>query len=154
MFRVLRLTPAVLLLLTACADRSAPPSDIRIEAPRATPTRGEVRVNAGYFLLRNAGAGPDRLLSAASPDARQVQLHTHVTAGGVARMVEVTGGIEIPAGGSVRFAPGGYHLMIFDPARPLSLGDRLPVVLTFQRAGEVQVVLPVEPPAGSAHAHH
>jgi len=48
-------------------------------------------------------------------------------------------GIDIPAGGEVMLEPGGFHIMLFDLAGPLTVGDTVPVTLTFEQAGEVKV---------------
>jgi copper(I)-binding protein len=47
--------------------------------------------------------------------------------------------IDVPAGGSVELKPGGYHVMLMKLAAPIAAGDSVPVTLTFERAGEVQV---------------
>jgi copper(I)-binding protein len=39
--------------------------------------------------------------------------------------------IPLPAGGEVRFAPGGRHLMLIGLKRPLHPGDRVPATLHF-----------------------
>jgi len=47
--------------------------------------------------------------------------------------------IEVPAGETVSLEPGGFHLMLIDLAGPIEMGDTIPVTLTFERAGEVEV---------------
>ncbi len=42
---------------------------------------------------------------------------------GVMRMREVTGGLAIPAGGSVELKPGGLHIMFVDLKAGLKAGD-------------------------------
>ena len=97
---------------------------------------------AGFMTLRNAGAA-DRLLGASSPAARRVELHTHIREGDVMRMRPVPA-IELPAGQSVELRPGGLHLMLIGLTAALPQGGELPLTLRFERAGEVQVVLPVQ----------
>ena len=46
--------------------------------------------------------------------------------------------VEVPAGGSVRFAPGGYHLMCMAPK--MKIGTEVPVTLHF--ADTTAVVAP------------
>lgn len=47
--------------------------------------------------------------------------------------------IEIPAGEDVQLEPGGYHVMLLELADPITDGETIPVTLTFEQAGEVEV---------------
>lgn len=112
--------------------------------------------NGGAFLtLRNTGAAADRLLSASSPLARTTEIHETVREGDVMRMRPVAA-IEIPPGGSVTLRPGGSHVMMTGLSQALRAGTTVPLTLTFERAGAVQVEVAVQgagaggPPA----AHH
>jgi copper(I)-binding protein len=108
---------------------------------RATPPGAKVA--AGYMTLRNKSASPDRLVGASSPAAARVETHTMEMKGDVMRMREVKG-IEVPANGSFEFKPGGAHLMLVDIKRPLKEGERVPLVLRFEKAGEVKTELAVQ----------
>ncbi|MCF7202406.1 copper chaperone PCu(A)C [Pseudomonas oligotrophica] len=110
---------------------------------------------AVYFQLQNQGSEADRLLSAQTPRAERAELHTHKQVGEVMRMMQVEA-VEIPAGGRVEFAPGGYHLMLFGLKQPLKAGERFPVTLTFDKAGEqtVEVSIQDDAPTGAVHGHH
>jgi copper(I)-binding protein len=59
------------------------------------------------------------------------------------RMREVKG-YDVPAKGSFELKPGGAHLMLVDIKRPLKEGDKVPLVLRFQNAGEMKVELEVK----------
>jgi copper(I)-binding protein len=52
-------------------------------------------------------------------------------------------GLSIEPGKTVKLAPGGYHLMMFDLKGPLKQGEKLPVMLEFEKAGKVKVSLDV-----------
>jgi copper(I)-binding protein len=54
-------------------------------------------------------------------------------------MRPVEGGLSIEPGRTVRFAPGGLHLMIIGLTGPLVQGDKVPVMLKFEKAGEISV---------------
>jgi copper(I)-binding protein len=47
--------------------------------------------------------------------------------------------VVIPAGDAMAFEPGGYHVMLFDLAEPLTVGETISLVLTFEEAGEIEV---------------
>ena len=55
----------------------------------------------------------------------------------------------IPPGGSVSLAPDGYHLMLIGPKHPFRAGEHIPVSLTFEHAGTVNLDLEVEQPGDS-----
>ena len=131
---------------------------ITIDAPWARATAPGAAVAGGYMVIRNAGAVPDRLVGASSSVSARVQLHVHVQEGGVIQMREVPG-YDVPAKGSFELKPGGAHLMLVDIRQPLKEGDRVPVTLRFEKAGELSAEFRVgklgaSAPAGAPPAHH
>ncbi len=109
---------------------------MQIEKPWARATAPGAKVAGGYMLIRNAGAAPDRLVSASSPAAAKVELHVHINDNGVMKMREVPG-YDVPAKGAFELKPGGAHLMFMDIRRPFKEGEKLPVTLKFEKAGDV-----------------
>ncbi len=63
--------------------------------------------------------------------------------GDVMKMRQLNDGIAIPSGETVELKPGGLHLMFFKVAEPFKEGATVNVTLTFEKAGAVDVVLPV-----------
>ena len=125
---------------------------LRITRPW-TRAAGQGGTGAGYMTIRNAGPAPDRIVAARAAVARTVELHTHIRDGDVMRMRPVPA-IDIPAGGTVQLAPGGLHIMLIGLAAPLRQGERVPLILVFERAGEVQVQLAVEAAGARGHGGH
>lgn len=116
---------------------------------RATPP--SMRNGAVYLTIVNRGRSRDRLLSASTGLASRTVLHrTKMDDEGVMRMRHVDG-IDIPAGKSVRIAPGGYHVMLMGLHRPLVKGQSFPLTLRFERAGALQVTVNV---VGIRDMHH
>ncbi len=66
-----------------------------------------------------------------------------ITAGDVSTMKLIEDGLELAPGETVRFEPGGYHLMLEDLKREQKLGTAMPVTLTFAHAGKVKVAFAV-----------
>lgn len=118
-------------------------ADLEIVHPRIRAMLPNQPVAAGYMDIHNGGAEADKLLSAASADAGSVELHKATMEGDVMKMRPVEGGVAIPAGGMANFEPGGLHMMLIDPVRTFADGESVPVTLTFERAGEVEVDFPV-----------
>lgn len=108
---------------------------------------------AGYLVLRNQGSVPDRLIAAASPMARAVELHSMTMTDNVMRMRPIPDGVALPLGQDVRFEPGGLHIMLVGPTGGFTQGMRVPLTLRFEHAGEVTVELSVEAAGARAGAH-
>jgi hypothetical protein len=125
----------------AAAALAAPPA--AIVASRAWTRPAMAGMNAaGYVTLANRGRAADRLTGTASADAARVSIHVSRQIGAVMTMRPVAA-LDIPAGGSVTLAPGGYHLMLEGLKRPLRSGDKIAVQLHFARAGNMKVSLVV-----------
>jgi len=123
-------------------------AQVQIEKPWARATAPGAKVAGGYMLIRNQGAA-DRLVSASSPAAAKVELHVHINDNGVMKMREVPG-YDVPAKGAFELKPGGAHLMFMDIKRPFKEGEKLPVKLKFEKAGEVSAEFQVGSMGGSA----
>jgi periplasmic copper chaperone A len=100
-------------------------------------------VAGGFLKLINKGAVDEMLVSVSSPKAARMELHEMAMKGDVMEMRALESGIAIPAGATVELAPGGLHLMFFDVAETFKDGDMVPVTLTFEKAGKVELMLPV-----------
>jgi copper(I)-binding protein len=121
-----------------------------INAKLRTPVAG--RPSAGYLGIENSGPKADRLVSITSPDFARVEMHDTVSEGGMKKMVKLDG-VEIAAGSTLEFAPGGKHLMLFESTKPLKNGDSVKMTLTFEQLGLMEanfVVLDEIPRVGAA----
>lgn len=163
------LAASLLNALPLYADDAAP-TPLQITEIWTRPTGPGVGTGAGFLRIRNPGPQDERLLGATSARAAAVELHQLIEHDGVIGMRPLADGLAIPAGGEVRLAPGGTHLMLIDLQAPLLPGERVPLRLRFERAGELPVALHVESAAPEAprkptaagaakapegdHAHH
>lgn len=94
--------------------------------------RGTVPGQSGTgAFMELTGKSNARLIGAASPAAKVVEVHHMKMENGVMKMYAVEG-VELPAGKPVRLAPGGYHVMLMDLAKPLTAGDKVPLKLTIE----------------------
>jgi periplasmic copper chaperone A len=109
---------------------------------RATP--GGARIAGGYLTIANMGNVPDRLIGGSSDIAGKVEVHEMAMNNGVMTMRPLDKGLVIEPGKTVKLAPGGYHLMMFDLKSPLKQGDKVPVMLEFEKAGKVGLLLDVQ----------
>jgi len=126
---------------------------LKIGNPYARATAPGQKAAGGFMKIENKGAA-DQLIAASSPVAGEMQLHTMAMDGNVMKMREVKA-IDVPANGSVDLKPGGLHLMFMDIKTPLKAGEAVPVKLKFQKAGEVEIKVPVrDMSSGSGHMKH
>ncbi len=103
---------------------------------RATP---KMAVTGGaYLTMTNRGPSEDRLLNVTSPVAEKIQFHTMAIDNGVAKMAQLPA-VELPPGVPVALKPGGIHMMLLRLKRPLAEGESIPLTLTFEKAGAVEV---------------
>ncbi|CCG42211.1 copper chaperone PCu(A)C [Magnetospirillum molischianum] len=137
-----RFAVAVGALALGLAALPALAADIEISGSFLRPPVVDGGNGAAFFTITNHGPA-DRLIAAAAPAARAVELHTHLRDGDVMRMRKVDS-IAVPEQGRVELKPGGDHVMLFglDPAAVVP-GARLPLTLTFEQAGAIQIEVPV-----------
>jgi len=121
-----------------CLFASAAWAQVEIDKPWIRATAPGAKMAAAYMTIRNKSSQPDRLVGGASPAAARVETHVHIKDGDIVRMREVKG-YDIPAKGSFELKPGAAHLMLVDIRQALKEGDQVPVMLKFERAGEVTV---------------
>jgi copper(I)-binding protein len=110
--------------------------------------------SSGAFMKLTAPAGA-RLVAAASPVAKVVEIHEMKMQGGVMNMRAIDA-LDLPAGKPVTLAPGGYHVMLMGLAKPLAEGERVPLTLTVEdKSGrhDIKVDAPVRALTAPAHVH-
>ena len=128
---------AMLAMLNGCGQGGDPALTVgRAEA--ATPVSGSSQI---VVEIRNDGDGGDRLLGAETPAALAVEIHLTEIVDGRATMGPVDD-VQIPSGETVRFRPGGLHLMMVVPDETVVLGGTFELTLEFERTGAITV--PVE----------
>jgi periplasmic copper chaperone A len=102
----------------------------------------------GYMTVINTGSAVRVLIGASSPDYGEIGMHQTRLRDGVNEMTPVAS-IEVRPRIPVRFAEGGYHLMLLHPKRPLKPGDRVLITLRFAQGPSVEV--PFEVRAGNSN---
>lgn len=118
-------TLTALLLLGACGA----PAELAVEDAWARLPAASGRPGAAYLTVKG-GADETALTAVESPAAERAELHEMAHEGGVMRMGAVAR-IAVPAGGEVRLAPGGYHVMLFGLRPGQNAGGTLPLILRF-----------------------
>jgi copper(I)-binding protein len=147
---------ATLAVLAASCDAPAP-APAASESADATPENapgivlGEARVQlpvvsgrpgAAYFTLTQASGPPRKLVAVAVAMAGRAEMHQTAKDGAMSTMKPVSE-VPIASGETVRFEPGGYHVMLFglDPRLRFEKSARL--TLTFDNGDKAAVTAPV-----------
>ena len=145
---------AALLLPTMLLAHDYNVGGLQIIHPAAGATAPTAQTGAGYFQIVNNGDAADSLIEVIA-DFPRVMIHTTEMDGDIARMVHVDS-VEIPAGETVTFAPGGLHVMFMGlNGDPFEVGEKFDAVLVFENAGNVPVVFYVEDITDlSDHSNH
>jgi copper(I)-binding protein len=140
-----KLTLMILMIVVAPAifAQGGETSAIVVEQPwaRATPTGA--MTGAVYMTLANKTDTADRLTAASSDVASKVQIHQMAVVNGIMEMRQLGNGLAIPAGGSVTLKPGDSHVMLIGLKKPLIAGQTLPLTLTFAKAGNISITVPI-----------
>jgi copper(I)-binding protein len=96
------------LIVLACSSEQPPllAEDLKIVRPVPGMSMG-----AGYLTLENNSEKPISITRVHSPELVSVEMHESVLEDGVSRMYKLQEVVILP-GQSVRFEPGGKHLML------------------------------------------
>ena len=124
------LSAVLALALVGCGTSGTPELQVGNGAQAAEPVAGSSQI---VLELRNHGDGDDALIEATTPAALGVEIHLTTIDDGRASMSELDE-VELPAGESVRFRPGGLHLMMVVPDETVVIGERFDLTLTFERS--------------------
>ena len=148
------LAAAILLATPALAHNGVVHlGPLNISGPFTRATLPNAPVGGGFLTVENTGTEPDRLVSATSSAAADVQIHQMGMEGEVMRMRPLPDGLELPAGESIVLAPGANHLMFMGLKQAFIEGETVLVTLTFEKAGTVEIMLPVLGTAADAPTH-
>src|SRR3954462_14161756 len=130
--------------------------DLVISQAWSRVTPGGAKIAGGYLTIENKGTAADRLIGGSGDIAGKVEVHEMAVNNGVMTMRPLDKGLAIEPGKTVKLAPGGYHLMMFDLKGPFKQGEKVPVTLEFEKAGKVAISLDVQgvgaqAPGGGGH---
>ena len=111
-------------------------------------------VSGAYMHIKSAARV--KLIKVESPAAGLIELHESKITNGVMEMKAVDG-VEIPTGKSVTLKPGGMHVMMMKIAKPIIVGDKVPLTLTFmgpdKKSFQVKVDAVAKEKDGGPHQH-
>jgi periplasmic copper chaperone A len=158
---VVTLSGAAFLPVSACAQHQAQApaeqtyrlGDLSITAPWARATPGGAKVGGGFLKITNNGKEADSLTGGSAAFAGRVEVHEMAVSDGVMRMRELAKGLEIRPGETIELKPGSFHIMFMDLRQPLKQGTSLTGMLTFAKAGRIEVEFRVGGIADKSNDH-
>jgi copper(I)-binding protein len=101
-------------------------------------------VAAAYLTLRNPTTKPITIVAIESPVAGHAMIHETRTEGGQSQM-RPHEQLVIAPGQTVKFEPGGLHVMLHGLTHPVAVGQSVPLVLLLADGSKVQVAAVVRP---------
>ena len=130
------------MALVACTVMAQTPALIVLDAwTRAVPGSD---VAAAYLTLRNPTTQPVTIVSIESPLAEHAMIHETKTVGGQSQM-RPHEQLVIAPGETVKFEPGGLHVMLMGVKQPAAVGKSIPLVLVLADGTRVQAAAVVRP---------
>lgn len=144
MLRTFLLCAALLgsALSSACARECVP--EVREGWVRLLP--GGMPMQAGFGRIENHCAVPVTIVAARSPAYGSVELHETRIVEGVSRMRAVPE-LRIAPERSAVLKPGGLHLMLMQPRKPLKAGSKVAIEFELQDGGVLRGEFEVRKPA-------
>ena len=90
-----------------------------------------------YLWMINPTAQNDTVTGVRMAVADSARVHHTMAMGNGMEHMEAVHGLPLMAHDTVKFAPGGFHIMVFGLDSALARGDSAAVTVTFARAGDV-----------------
>ena len=159
-----RMPRRILVHATAIALAIVAPlalADVTVTQPWVRGTVPPQKATGAFMRLQSTTDA--KLVAASSPAAKLVEIHEMAMVNNVMRMRPVAE-VALPAGKSVDFKPGGYHIMLMGIEHQLKDGDSVPITLTVRNADgktqTIEVKAPVRaltaraPTQGMSHDKH
>lgn len=122
----MRKTALVLALMFFGAAAQA---DVTVKESWVRGTTPAQKVTSAFMEITSSEAAA--LLSANSPVAGVVEIHTMKMEDGVMKMRAIPK-LDLPAGKSVKLTPSGNHIMLMDLKQQMKKGDVVPITLKIE----------------------
>ena len=128
--------------------------DLEIIAPMIRATLPNQPVSAGYMIIKNTGKESDRLVGGSAEFSAKTEIHEMAMENDVMKMRELADGLEIPAGDEVILKKGGLHVMFMKLSEQMVEGESRKVTLEFEKAGPIELEIPVKKVEMMGHGTH
>jgi copper(I)-binding protein len=140
---------AGLMLFTGSAMAADP--HLMIMDPWVREAPPNAKMLAGYFTIMNHSGDSAEIVGASSDAFEKVELHKSVQEGGVAKMIAQSS-VVVGKHATVKFEPGGFHLMLIKPKKALKAGDKVEISLKLKSGSDLKMTAVVK--KGGAMQEH
>ena len=134
----------LVLVCFFAAGCRAKPGGLEIRDAWVRPAKAGMN-SAAYLTIENHG-DQDTLLAARAANTEQAELHRSIMDNDGVMQMQQKPSVTIPARDKVIFEPGGLHIMLYSVSQDLIDGDIVQLKLTFEKAGELLINVPVQSP--------
>src|SRR3989304_2732246 len=117
---------------------------LRIDHPWSRATHHVAQGAGGYFVIENTGTDADRLVRITSEISGRVEIHEMTVQDGIMKMRPLARGLEHKPGATVRFEPGGYHVIVMALHPRLKQSRSFTGGCAMERPGPLEVEFDVE----------
>jgi copper(I)-binding protein len=155
---VMRLLPlAALAAILSVAGCGSTDAAVRKTTPELTVQNPWVKaagsgMTPAFATLVN-NTDKDITVVSASSLISPMELHEMTMQGGAMIMRQKPGGFVIKPKESEQLTPGGDHLMLMRPAKPIKPGDEVPVTLTLSDGSKISFSAIAKPFAGADESY-
>jgi copper(I)-binding protein len=111
------------------------------------------KVMAAYMEIENESPHDRKAVALHCAGFQRTEFHRTIEKDGMARM-EHQQALNIPANSTLELTPGGYHVMLFNPANYLVAGDSTDCSMKFDDGTTIDFELDVKKPSDEDHSHH
>jgi len=110
-------------------------------------------VMAAYMEIENETRQDRQAVSMQCNEFERAEFHRTVEKEGMARM-EHQQVLNIAANSELELEPGGYHIMLFKPARPFVAGDKTNCSMKFDDGTTINFDLEIKKSSAEDHSQH
>lgn len=139
----INLLASALLMTLSLGVQAAVNDQIQIKDGFVREVPPNQTISAAFMTIQNNDMSDHKVVSASSPAAKIVELHTHTHESGMMKMRQIPQ-IDLPAGADAMLKPGGLHIMLIDLTAPLASDKPVPVTIKFEDGSEKTMELPVK----------
>lgn len=140
-FRYARPFAALMMLVASFAWAQPPSLEVRDAWTRQTPGSD---VAAVYLTLHNPTQRPITVVGIESSAASHAMIHETRTEGGISKM-RAHEQLVVAPGETLKFEPGGLHVMLHGLSQPLAVGQNIPLIVELADGTRIPTTAIVRP---------
>ena len=134
--------------LALSSDSANMDNGLHIHDPWIREAPPNAKVLAAYMVLENHGNKNRIITKISSPDFNKIEIHVSKMENGSMTMQQRKR-IVVHANKRFVLQPGDYHLMLFNPTKPMKHGDKIPFTFTLDNGQTIKTAVKVKRVLGS-----